>query len=69
MEEGRLLVPSGSVVGEQLWGGDVEVRVVGGAARRGQHHVGVARELRHLAAAGLGLPAGVRETLLLERWP
>lgn len=51
----------GSIVRDQLGGGVLEVRAVG-AAGGGQHHVGVARELRHLAAAGLRFP-GTRGVL------
>lgn len=41
----------GSVVGDELGGGVIVVRVVDGAARRRQHHVGVPGELGHLATA------------------
>ncbi|CAD0206259.1 unnamed protein product [Chrysodeixis includens] len=43
--------PGGSVVGDELGGGVLQVGVVHGAAGGGQHHVGVAGELRDLAAA------------------
>lgn len=43
-------------VGQQLRRGVVQVGVVEGATRGGKHHVGVARELRHLATAPLRFP-------------